>query len=502
MLKIRSVPRPASPRGCSLVVAVVVLASALLGGVHAKSSKSPTVKEWADGPVRYIMTDFEVRDWKALEDDSSRGLFIERFWAKRDPTPNTLANEYRQLFWQRVREANERFLDSSRPGWMTDRGKIHVLYGPPTTIEEDGNAQIEGLTPTTSRGLIRWLYEGRPNQSKQLDPVVVVPFTRDVSGEYKLSTDPRLANVFLNWADLKDKESPFWNRWLSTHSVPGGKTNLGVMLDQGTLQAIPSQEDFLIERVETLETYAAHPIAVELHRFQPSGFQGKSLVTVTVAIPESEYGTVPAIIAKFVPFEAGRSQRIIGEGSFRVEGSGSERTVQGRLLLDPGSFSLTILVADPAGKSNGIEHAKVELPAPGDVLRLSDVVVARVLEPVAYASLASYEEPFLLGSFRVVPIAKRPLRRGETLNLFYEIYGGRAPYKITYRIEGKEDDGRFTPLGRPVVLPEAQGAQGWSLPTDDRWPIGEYRVRVEVTDATGTSASATVPFAVAPREPS
>jgi hypothetical protein len=102
----------------------------------------------------------------------------------------------------------------------------------------------------------------------------------------------------------------------------------------------------------------------------------------------------------------------------------------------------------------------------------------------------------------VVPLAGRPLRRGDELNLFYEIYGGRAPYRIVYRIEGKEDDGRFTPLGKPVDLDRAEGAQGWSLPTSERWPVGDYRIRIELTDAAGGSITRVVPFTLAPREPS
>ncbi len=485
-------------------LAALLAAIAAAAGVVdvARAAKEPSLKSWYEGPVRYIMNESEVRAWKELKDDASRSVFVERFWAKRDPTPNTLVNEYRELFWQRVQDANLKFLDSSKPGWMTDRGKIYILYGPPTTIEEDPNAQTEGITASSSRGLIRWLYEGRPAQNKQLDAIVVVAFVRDASGEYKLSFDPRLNSVFMDWEALKDKESWFWNSWLSTHAVPGGKTDLGVMLDQGTLQAIPSQEQYLIERVETYETYASHPISAELSRYQPQGFDGKGLVTITVSIPEKDYSVVPAILARFTSTDATRPQRIIGEGSFRIEGEGSERVSQGRLFLEPGTWGLTVLVADPQGKSNGIQHLKVEIPRPGEGLRLSDTVLAKSLEPVPYASLASYEEPFLVGSFRVVPLAGRPLRRGDAINLFYEIYGGRAPYRIEYRIEGKEDDGRFTPLGKPVVLEQAQGAQGWSLPTSDRWPQGDYRVRVQLTDAAGATLTRMVPFTVAPREPS
>ncbi|MHC5024967.1 MAG: GWxTD domain-containing protein, partial [Planctomycetota bacterium] len=97
------------------------------------------MKQWIDGPIRYIAEAAEMKVFKKLKSETDRALFIERFWARRDPSPETLANEYRQIFWERVREANDLFLDSHKPGVMTDRGKIYVLYGPPSKIEDMPN---------------------------------------------------------------------------------------------------------------------------------------------------------------------------------------------------------------------------------------------------------------------------------------------------------------------------------------------------------------------------
>ena len=51
-----------------------------------------------------------------------------------------------------------------------------------------------------------------------------------------------------------------------------------------------------------------------------------------------------------------------------------------------------------------------------------------------------------------------------------EVYGATGPYHVEYRVEGREDDGRFTPLGHPFVKEDAEGAQGWSVPTSAAWP--------------------------------
>ena len=92
-----------------------------------KKPKAPNLKEWIRGPVRYLSKKIEAEEYKLLQTDADRILFIERFWARRDPHPETMTNEARQIFWERVRETNELFVDSAREGWITDRGKIHIL---------------------------------------------------------------------------------------------------------------------------------------------------------------------------------------------------------------------------------------------------------------------------------------------------------------------------------------------------------------------------------------
>src|SRR6185295_2602368 len=97
----------------------------------------------------------------------------------------------RQQFWQRVREANDLFLDSPGPGWSSDRGRIYILFGPPSEIQDDIDVATEA-GPTAGHGLIRWLYNSLGTQLG-LDPTVVVPFVRNMSGEYRISYDPRLS---------------------------------------------------------------------------------------------------------------------------------------------------------------------------------------------------------------------------------------------------------------------------------------------------------------------
>ena len=72
--------------------------------------------------------------FKRLQTDEERDQFIEQFWLRRDPTPDTVENEFKEEHYRRIAYANEHFA-SGIPGWKTDRGRIYIMYGPPDEIE-------------------------------------------------------------------------------------------------------------------------------------------------------------------------------------------------------------------------------------------------------------------------------------------------------------------------------------------------------------------------------
>lgn len=91
-------------------------------------------EDWADGPVRYLMTAEEKRAFDRLSDPISRGEFIAHFWKSRDTRPETPENEFRQEFDKRVAFADAYFSQDELRGSLTDRGLVFVMLGPPTWI--------------------------------------------------------------------------------------------------------------------------------------------------------------------------------------------------------------------------------------------------------------------------------------------------------------------------------------------------------------------------------
>lgn len=119
---------------------IVLAASFLIAGPGQKKLK-PEFEQFLS-EVRYIITSAERSSFLDLP-DSERPKFIEDFWRKRDPDPNTPENDFKDEYYGRIAKANDLFVGEGRPGWLTDRGRIYVLFGPPT----------ERLPSSTSGGL-------------------------------------------------------------------------------------------------------------------------------------------------------------------------------------------------------------------------------------------------------------------------------------------------------------------------------------------------------------
>jgi GWxTD domain-containing protein len=75
-----------------------------------------------------------------LQTDAEREHFIEQFWQRRDPTPGTPRNEFKEEHYRRIAFANDRFRTTAGiPGWKTDRGRIYITFGPPDELDRHPN---------------------------------------------------------------------------------------------------------------------------------------------------------------------------------------------------------------------------------------------------------------------------------------------------------------------------------------------------------------------------
>jgi GWxTD domain-containing protein len=149
-------------------------------------------EDWLKVDVAYIITDQERVAFNRLSNDNERENFIEQFWQRRDPTPDTVENEFKDEHYRRIAYANERFASRTIPGWKTDRGHIYILYGPPDEIESHPGASYQrpldqGGGTSATYPFEQWRYRYLEDIGKD----VVVDFVdRTNSGEYRLVIDP------------------------------------------------------------------------------------------------------------------------------------------------------------------------------------------------------------------------------------------------------------------------------------------------------------------------
>jgi GWxTD domain-containing protein len=150
---------------------------------------------WLDEDVRWIITKQERTDFLRLSNNQERDHFVVSFWARRDPTPGTPENEFKEEHYRRLAFANEHFA-SSKAGWETDRGRIYVVYGPPDETEHFSSAESiknrstdDGATVKTSYEI--WRYGHLKNAGD-----VIITFVDDCNcGNYHLKTDPSENNL-------------------------------------------------------------------------------------------------------------------------------------------------------------------------------------------------------------------------------------------------------------------------------------------------------------------
>ncbi|HLZ39464.1 MAG TPA: GWxTD domain-containing protein [Candidatus Sulfotelmatobacter sp.] len=156
-----------------------------------KQELSKPYKKWLDEDVVYIITDEERAAFKQLSNDEERDNFIEAFWQRRDPTPDTEENEFKEEHYQRIAYANEHFA-AGVPGWRTDRGRIYIVFGKPDEIESHPSGGTyerpmeEGGGETSTFPFEQWRYR----YIEGIGQEVIIEFVDTcMCGEYHMTID-------------------------------------------------------------------------------------------------------------------------------------------------------------------------------------------------------------------------------------------------------------------------------------------------------------------------
>jgi GWxTD domain-containing protein len=456
------------------------------------------LKNWRDGPVRGFLTMDQFREFGELRTDAARQTFIDRFWADLEDAAGGPKGTYRGTFERRCEAANARFTTGSLDGWQTDRGRVLVALGEPSSVRRE-----PGDASSIEKEL--WTYgaaRDRPETS------LTIVFYRCADGAYKL--DPG-CHVERDWTSVvNDVDRAEYFQKLKLETPSSDSVRLLAMLSE-FLPPVPG--GIALARPRESETTAAS--------FQERGPAGGAATAPNAhALEDATYffravdGTVLALMTlELVPprddVQPGKAQPASYLGAVTLEETGRRgedlpETSPKTLSLDEveshgrqdraaflgrahlragGTYAMRYAVEDGARDEIFVRNALVGVPDLGAGFSASSVVPAQSFGPAGPDA-----DLFQVGSEEVVPKPGGAFRRGELLRLYLQVYDAKidaatakARVDVVFRFY-RTGQGIAKRYGKPFSVRGAAGASmGLALPIGD-WPTGPYRVEVELWD--------------------
>jgi GWxTD domain-containing protein len=497
-------------------------------------------KEWPDKDVAYIITPEERAAYKKLKTNEEREQFIEMFWRRRDPDPDTEENEYREEYYERIAYANEHFA-SGIPGWKTDRGRIYIMYGKPDEIEshpsggEYDRPMSEGGGSTTTYPFETWFYRYLPCCGSGIEIEFVDPTG---SGEYHIARSPDEKDAMLNvpgagltlaeQLGLSDKSTR-----VAGLSNYGNSNGLGFQSEKDdpftklellrNLNMPPPVKDSTLEGSLTTTNGPVpdeNPLNfdVRVDFFRQSDTRVITAVTIQTENKELSFkdsgglqraqmnifGRVIAVSGKRIgtfedPVETTASPAEL------VEAKERKSAYQKALLLSPGRYKVEVVVRDINSGATGVRKVGFEVPKyDPKLLSTSTLVLAAKLETVTNPS--SDTSQFTIGQTKVIPNLSGNYQRGQPVGLYMQVYNVqtdqttlRPSVDVQYVLlkDGKEvrkqseDWQGLADNGQRLTLAK--------LIRTDNLDVGQYKLEVRIRDrVSGQSLTQSGDFTVTP----
>lgn len=210
---------------------------------------SETYRKWLDQDVRWIITPQEKKAFLSLSNDEERDAFIEQFWRRRNPNPDSPENTYREEYYARIAYANEHFA-AGKPGWMTDRGMIYIKFGKPDSIDSHPSGGMyerpisEGGGETSTFPFEVWHYRYIDGIGENINIEFV---DTCMCGDYEMTIDRSKKDALLHVPNAGDTLYEEMGMAKRADRFRGGLEDLGPGPDSATNQA---------KEFDRLETYA------------------------------------------------------------------------------------------------------------------------------------------------------------------------------------------------------------------------------------------------------
>lgn len=496
---------------------------------NVKSEVKRAYKDWLDKDVTYIITDEERKAFKKLATDDERERFIEEFWRRRDPDPDTDENEYREEYYERIAYANEHFA-SGIPGWKTDRGRIWIMYGKPDELETHPSGgsynrpSYNGGGSTSTYPFEIWFYRYLPGVGSGIEIEFVDPTG---TGEYRIARSPdekdallhvpgagltlseelglsskadRISGIGNSNNYQREQDSPFSRLQLlaDLSRAPQIKFNdLASAVNTPVIEDNPLNFDLRVDfyRQSDERVITAFTIQTENNQLTFSDSGGLQQARINI------FGKITSV--------SGRRAGIFEDPVITTatvaeltDAKDRKSAYQKAVPLPPGTYRVDVIVRDVASGATGVVHRGFTVPKYDPAkLSTSTLVLAAKLESLVNQPAVGM---FTIGPNKVIPNVSGIYRRGQPVGIYMQIYNAgidqttlRPSVDVEYALlkDGKE-------IGK-----EPENWQGMSdsgqrltlarLLDTSRLGPGEYEVSIRIRDrVSGQALTPSAKFSV------
>ncbi len=479
-------------------------------------------KRWLNEDVTYIITDEERQALKRLSTDEEREQFIEQFWLRRDPSPDTSENEFKEEHYRRIAHTNERFA-SGIPGWKTDRGRIYIAFGPADEVESHPSGGTyerppeEGGGTTSTFPFEKWRYRYLEGIGTDIILEFVDP---TMTGEYRMTMDPSEKDALLmvpnagltmmEQMGLSDKTQRF-NR---TDGTRLGEAFGGTPMRMNQFERL---ELFAKVQKPPVIKFKDLEAAVESHiKYNTLPFKLKTdyvkitnnavLTAITILLENKDLvfkekeGLHQAAVNIFARITT-VSRRVanifedvvtVATPAELLQQAASRSSIyQKAVPLAPGMYRLNVVLKDIVGETMSTHEVALRVPRYEDEkLATSSLILADLIEKVPTKSIGTGQ--FVVGSSKIRPRVGESFDRKDRLGIYMQAYNfgvdegtSRPSGTIQYELSAAGKSEKLIDFTEDIKDMKGASAQQVTveklLPLTDLQP-GQYTLKVKVTD--------------------
>jgi GWxTD domain-containing protein len=478
-------------------------------------------KKWLNEDVLYIISPEERTAFLHLSTNEEREQFIEAFWQRRNPDPDSADNSFKEEHYRRIAYANEHF-SSGIPGWKTDRGRIYIMWGPadevqthPTGGSYDRPAS-EGGGETSTYPFEDWRYRYLEGIGENVE-IEFVDTT--MSGEYKLTMDPSEKDALINvpGAGLTEMESMgLASKTARFNNTDGSHMAQPIGLLPETMQEF-SRLDLYAKiqqappvKFKDLEAVVTSRLVRDQVKFQyRTDFlritSDTVLVPITIQIPTRQlsfkekdgvesasvnlFGRVTSISGRIVQTFEDNVRRDVPSAELQ-RSLATASIYQKAVPLTPGLYRLDIVLKDTTNGNVGVVNARLAVPRfEDDNLSSSTLILADQITRVSSHDIGLGQ--FVLGDMKVRPKLDASFNAQDSMGVFVQVYNlktdektHKADASVQYRVTR---DKETTPVLSFDVPQSKLPEHGEELTLENMITLGsltpgKYKLEVAITD--------------------